>query len=590
MSSPTSSKEGRRPPFYPFGDDRDDNLDSCDLFELELCNFADIDEFDRLVPNDADKAWNTERERIVEWLYDADSPCLVDPTYPDQHEDYLSENAFARRRRFRAHFAVLLNHVVQDLDDPDYLGKASRAWHAMSFDARGTLLVRVAAEFERNPNAQGGRAPDRGFNLLPEFTVANLCRDEGEGFLRLLDLVKRSVVSVERLETHPIFNEAFFRKFGIASSSQAKPLSKADRAFQTENCMRRHMVLFGMINVLLERLSGNDEPMESHSVGNTASELGIAVDDAEASSPTALRSSLQDLPDLAVERCAACGATAADVGRTRLLCCSKCRTIGRFQLYCSPNCQRIDWKKHRSEERCGCPLSVLEGITPISTPARPPTLLESLRARTLCALEENPEDVWVTSVTGRLCTFDGMTYEDEDVNRQARILAALRDLSLRALKSNDRTAVDLLAYADARRSPPMDRVPLPRAAPNGGRNGSPHPNEQIPMTDEERREDEFRKMFELDDERAWRAACARGKAEMLKPGNASVKEYDLRRRQTRIDRLREGLKTEFGDGSVGIEIALAAAWAICFEEEPGPLEDSLRRALARYEIARHRAS
>ncbi|GAA6060722.1 hypothetical protein JCM10212_003343 [Sporobolomyces blumeae] len=110
-SSPKMSKKGRRPPFYAFGDERDDDLDSCDLVEIELGNFASLRLFEQSLSNHAKLAWFCERERI--------------------HKAFLSEAAFARRRRDRAYVLRVLARVGGLVHNPEAMTQIVKAWMLM---------------------------------------------------------------------------------------------------------------------------------------------------------------------------------------------------------------------------------------------------------------------------------------------------------------------------------------------------------------------------------------------------------------------------------------------------------------------------
>ncbi|GAA6058811.1 hypothetical protein JCM10212_001927 [Sporobolomyces blumeae] len=555
-SSASTLKAGRRPPFHPFGDERDDNLDSCDLADIELCNFADIEKFDRLVPNDADRAWNTERERILTWIYDPASPCLVDPTYPDQHQAHLSEAAFADRTRRLAHIEEFAGRAGVVLHDPQRLNEVSAAWSAMSIGAREDLLVKHLAamqRFEPMENVCGGL--DKGLNLIPELNVAKLCAEDGRGFLDFIDLVKRSTAIVVDLEVEPLYNEVFFRKMGIASDSQSPKLSKADRAFQMDVCWRRHLTLFCFLDTFFQRLDGFD-PFD---LAPGASEV-IYGD---------------------YESCNSCGKT-GEVGRKRLLCCAKCQAVGRFEAYCSTDCQKDDWREHRSEGRCGVPASLLEEIDEIWAPDRPPTPAEYLRARVLRMVLLAPNYFWTTPIPGISAAYDALIHEEDDVARQARVNSDMRDLAFRALEDNDRSAVNLLAYAvfkyrfvkvwERIRSSfcqsRLDKVfEWLRASlslnANGGEASRASASAEHALMLE--RETSFRNMFDLGGKQAWHDALARGKLEFVKAENESVRRYFKVKQQRYLEALRSAILSRYQVEPPRLEIIMVHAKAMLEE-------------------------
>ncbi|GAA6058800.1 hypothetical protein JCM10212_001916 [Sporobolomyces blumeae] len=81
----------RRPPFYPL-------CESCSqhshgIEEIELGSYMNVRRFDSGEIPGGDEAWNDEREQILDWLYDPDSPRLVDPYEPDEHKAHLTAPA-----------------------------------------------------------------------------------------------------------------------------------------------------------------------------------------------------------------------------------------------------------------------------------------------------------------------------------------------------------------------------------------------------------------------------------------------------------------------------------------------------------------
>ncbi|GAA6059821.1 hypothetical protein JCM10212_003733 [Sporobolomyces blumeae] len=569
-SSPSSSKKGRRPPFYPFGDERDDNLDSCDIVDIELRHLARLRAFEKLGPGRAERAWIKERERILEWIYDPDSPRLIDAAFPDQHKEYLTEAAFARRRYDRAHLPLLLGRVGKYLLDAGTKGKVVKAWLSMTAVAREDFVVRFFAHLEREVWTQGD--PDDIVvsvnNLPPEFTATQLCADGGQGLVRLMDLV-------ERLDREPIYNESFFRKFGIPTSDATPTLSKADRAFQAEYCMRRHLSLFSMLaslslelteynDSITHKVLGSHKVLGTHKVhGNTASRFKTKT---IVSSVVAPRRTTPEEPEdlhmcLNTEK-------SPSLGLARLLCCSKCKTVERVHLYCSTKCQKDDWKKHHGEGRCGVPVSKLEKIPAVTAPTRPPTRVEALRTRSLEALK-GPNCTWLSPNLDRTGHHKGIGISVEnDSAKQTQILSDLRDLSIRALEHNDRSAVGLLAFAVMKCSSAaieqIQSVLVGEAASHGG-------FVDFSALRDRDLEAEFREMFELENDQAWDDALARGKVDLAKAENASVRFFYEQKQSSDLLRLQDALASKYGRDTRAFRLSMSFAM-VMLRKQPMPLD------------------
>ncbi|GAA6058801.1 hypothetical protein JCM10212_001917 [Sporobolomyces blumeae] len=181
-SSTTPSTTGRRPPFYPFPDDRD--LELVPLKTIELENFARLADFEHL-PN-PNVAWNEEREKILDWIYAPGSPCLVDPSRPDQHETCLTDAAFARRHRARFAVEDLARRFNAIYENPEYMADQRAWWKTVTKSLAGWLYTIGIAEFKRGTRRVGDLDEFyAGLNFVPELTVANLCARDGDGFIEL---------------------------------------------------------------------------------------------------------------------------------------------------------------------------------------------------------------------------------------------------------------------------------------------------------------------------------------------------------------------------------------------------------------------
>ena len=250
LSPQYRSSEGRRLPFFQLEEGQ--HIDDGTLLDYESMPFALLlaYETDGSPSLERVKQWAEAHERLMEWFYHEDSPCLVDPVRPNQHIDFLDERSTASRLRGR--YAILIQALAMRirLQPSGFRPTIVEPWKALSSAEREEVVLEVLGTRARESEARRSYCFDRDRKLVPDFSVAALCADEGEGLIRLFDSIRKYVSDPSQLFTKPILNDKFFHKFGIPHSTTDVPLSKADRAMQEEYVLRRHSMLLELVDSL----------------------------------------------------------------------------------------------------------------------------------------------------------------------------------------------------------------------------------------------------------------------------------------------------------------------------------------------------
>ena len=250
------SKKGRRAPFYPLASST--HIDDKSLENLELGDNPDIAKWrtPEGIARGGLRGWNQEHEEVTRWLYRFNSPCLVDPRYPNEHSMHLSELAFAARTRGRKNLEDTAELVASQMNnDPEFDKKYVQPWKRLSRMEREDLLLSALSSFETPQDALSGEDSTYSKNrkLMPELELDKLCSNDGQGLLDFFKKIALYALDPKRLSTHPIPDEDVFRKFGIVNDDSI-PLSSADRAFQDEYFLRRHVLLFVITQAILSKL------------------------------------------------------------------------------------------------------------------------------------------------------------------------------------------------------------------------------------------------------------------------------------------------------------------------------------------------
>lgn len=197
--------------------------------------------------------FNKAHERLMDWFYSPDSPCLVDPTSPNQYLEFLTESSTASRVRGQQAVLQQACNLRDELKSPT-LGDAMSRWKSLTPQGRRELVLKTLADRARQAEASPGDSFARVRKLIPEVNVERLCSDEGEGLVHLINLLREDLSNPDEISSQPIYNEMFFKKFAIPTSTTVLPLSKADRAMQEEFVLRRHSGLFTITTCLLATL------------------------------------------------------------------------------------------------------------------------------------------------------------------------------------------------------------------------------------------------------------------------------------------------------------------------------------------------
>jgi len=204
--------------------------------------------------------WDKAHQRLVEWFYSPDSPCLVDPASPNQHTvEFLCETATASRVRGRQTVHAIACKLATELVSLDFM-KALVEWRKLLSEGRRDFILKTLGGRARQAEAGEADNFSKSRKFVPEVNVAELCADEGGGLVRFFSRIRESVSDPSRLASCPIYNESFFKKFGIPTSNDSFPLSKADRAMQEEFLLVRHSCLFDLTEYLWKSLVSLELP------------------------------------------------------------------------------------------------------------------------------------------------------------------------------------------------------------------------------------------------------------------------------------------------------------------------------------------
>jgi len=244
------STKGRRPPLYALtypGRHFDD--DDVSLEELEVANDVLLGVVDK-----GDQSWENEHEAVIAWFYDPTSPCLVGGSFPDDMSSHLDEMAFACRARGEqviASDAATLSLSLNGNGRIKLQKEGFEPWLKRTDSERKQIVLTTLANSARAEEVENSRLIARYRKLVPEIQVKKLCSDGGMGLVRLFEYIAPYVLDASNLSTNPVYNEDFFRKFGITRSPNQLPLSLASRAFQQEYLLKRHSLLFRFCHLLI---------------------------------------------------------------------------------------------------------------------------------------------------------------------------------------------------------------------------------------------------------------------------------------------------------------------------------------------------
>lgn len=243
------TSQSRRPPFYRLKQPSYEKHLSIE--DLELMAEPCLKDFDDGTLESV-RRWYSELQEISNWLYQAGSPCLVDPTQPNQYSRHLSQEAFDMRELGRFSVSMSAQKLFYNLSAPTFGDKYVKPWKALSTASQEKLLLEAFASYDREDTTQSF-AFSRSHKLVPEFDINDLIAEEGQGLVDLFNHLRRHLANYPTLSEKPIPNEKFFGKFGIGQ--QELPLSRADRAFHEEYLLKRHSLLFTAVAVLLRRIA-----------------------------------------------------------------------------------------------------------------------------------------------------------------------------------------------------------------------------------------------------------------------------------------------------------------------------------------------
>ncbi|GAA5986100.1 hypothetical protein JCM5350_004433 [Sporobolomyces pararoseus] len=480
----STSSSSRRPPFYKLRDSINLETLSIEDSELGINNpyLAIVD--DGTLESVRD--WYSELQDVSDWLYEPGSPCLVDPVQPNQHARHLSQSHFEVREQGKFAVSEAGRKLFHLLCSPTFEDKYVKPWKAMSNNSKEDLFFESFASYDRK-DASRLFVFSRFHKLTPEFDLDVLLAQDGKGFLDLLKHLEVHLENYAKLDVKPIPNAKFFGKFGIGQ--QELPLSRADRAFQQEHLLRRHSLLFNVVNDLLRRIAGES---------STVSMEHIAI------------SELSD-----EERCTGCHLTAKEAGSKKLLYCGRCKKVDRVVPYCSASCQKKDWPEHKKT----CSNNSSHRQVPIvsSEPTPVSTNLPPLRRLLKAELDKEPLHFWLyqDEVPG---TFQWQGFASNDRAQESRIRKAMRALAFKALETGDRISIALLA-ATLYSSDPF----FPNYSQKGKRM-KPTPTQPKEALHRKAQINHFRKVFDITSDTEWSECLELGSEEIEKPGNEVFKE------------------------------------------------------------------
>ncbi|GAA5949085.1 hypothetical protein JCM3765_004007 [Sporobolomyces pararoseus] len=481
----TRSPQSRRLPFYELQDPND--LEIISLENSELGDEPYLSLFDDGTLESVAR-WYSELLELSDWVYEAGSPCMVDPAKPNQHAPHLLQSSFDVREQGTFAVSETGRRLFHLLCSPNFEDKYVKPWKAMSDEDKEDLLLESFASYDRKDSSKFF-VFSRFHKLVPEFDIDELVAEEGKGFLDLLKHLEIHLGNYAKLDVKPIPNEKFFAKFGIAVGKEELPLSRADRAFQEEYLLRRHSLLFNVVYDILRRIAGES------STGDI-NHISILTSSAE-------------------ERCSSCLLTAKEAGTKRLLYCGRCKKVNRDVPYCSASCQKKDWTEHKKD----CSNISSQRQVPIisSEPTSILTDLPPLRRLLKTELEREPLHYWLyeDDIPGN---FPMQGFASNDRAQESRIRKAMRALAFKALETGDRSTVALLAVA-LYSSDPFLPCYLPK-----GKKMKPAPSQSEKVLDLKARIRHFRKVFDITSDTEWNEILELGDEEMEKPGNEVLRE------------------------------------------------------------------
>ncbi|GAA5975663.1 hypothetical protein JCM5350_002684 [Sporobolomyces pararoseus] len=507
----------RPPTFYPLK--KPELIETMTVDEIDLGDQVSSQKFD-LTTLEGLREWNAEHEALIEWLYDPRSRRLVDPNFPNEHARFLTEIAFRVRRDGKPALASNADALSSLLDSDRFSTRYVEPWLKLSKLEQEKLLFRVFLYLDTDET--GTEFFSRGRKLVPELVVEDLLSDGGRGFVNLLDHLAANLPPRGKdLPESPLYNEKFFKKFGIPVVGDELPLSKADRAFHQEYLMRRHSLLFSSVRAILREIIGSPQPKRRAGIANYKSELTRGNDPELADKPRSMDDEklAKGFKWLVDERCVTCDRTAFEAGLKQLLYCEKCKRIDRIEPYCSQDCQKEDWKEHK--RNCGLRVSTTEDVEIVAPQSqslhsvRPLAHLPPLRRSVRRSLESSnfADEIWVFSGGYAVGYLD-----PEDKKKTVRVRQAMRALSFKALETADPSSVSLLAYA-------MFNVQAEKlnCIKEGKRKklGAIETDEKVSNAEQE---DEFRRTFAIES-KDWMSILKRGRIEIGKKENAGVKEF-----------------------------------------------------------------
>jgi hypothetical protein len=235
--------QGLSPTFPPLEYSADEDASPVDL--LDLGDHVLLDDFDDGTLEGL-RRWNAAHEAATEQFYDPNGKCLIDPGNPYRHSRFLTEYCCALRERGKRALADHANAIFDRLHSISFQEAVVEPWLRLSRLGQEKVLLVSFAQLDRLV-LQGSFWFARNRKLVPELNTVELLGDGGGGLVKLFDYLATSIPIGNDLPRHPIFNDRFFKKFGIPSVGDELPLSKAQRAFHQEWLMRRHSLLFAAI-------------------------------------------------------------------------------------------------------------------------------------------------------------------------------------------------------------------------------------------------------------------------------------------------------------------------------------------------------
>jgi hypothetical protein len=225
---------------------------SMSIDNLDLGDTVRLDDFDDGTL-DGLKRWNQEHESLIDWLYDPRGRCLVDARYQYEHCRYLADSCCAPRNRGVESLANNADSINALLNADLFKEEVVDPWLALTRSEQEKVLLEALAQLDRS-DPSNSECFARNRKLLPEIIIADLLSDGGGGLVKLFDYLATHIPEGADLPEHPIYNERFFKKFGIPLVQDELPLPESDRAFHQEYLMRRHSLLFTVVEVFVHQI------------------------------------------------------------------------------------------------------------------------------------------------------------------------------------------------------------------------------------------------------------------------------------------------------------------------------------------------